>query len=52
MRGLLTDMPGVTGAKVEAGKTDIIVSFDPAKTSVETVLSGLEEAGQTAKKKS
>tara|TARA_R110002096_G_scaffold7855_3_gene33658 strand:+ start:4172 stop:4321 length:150 start_codon:yes stop_codon:yes gene_type:complete len=49
---MLTKMPGVAGAKVEAQNPDIVVTFDPTVTNAETVIDGLKAGGQPAKKKS
>jgi hypothetical protein len=42
---MLTKMPGVAGAKVEAQNTDIVVTFDPTITNAQAVIDGLT-AGQ------
>jgi copper chaperone CopZ len=52
VRGMLTKMPGVAGAKVEAQNTDIVVTFDPTITNAQAVIDGLKAGGQPAKKKS
>ena len=52
MRGILTKLPGVAGAKVEAQNADIVVTFDPAITNAEAVIDGLKAGGQPATKKS
>ena len=51
MRGALEGMAGVSDVEVEAGKADVKVAFDPAKTSVEQLLAGMKAAGQSAKSK-
>jgi copper chaperone CopZ len=52
VRGMLTKMPGVAGAKVEAQNADIVVTFDPTITNADAVIDGLKAGGQPAKKKS
>ena len=42
MRGALEKVPGVTGAEIEAGKTDIVVSYDASVTDTDKILAGLK----------
>ena len=52
MRGVLTKLPGVSGAKIEPGNAEIVVTIDPQITSETAVLDGLKAGGQPAHKKS
>ena len=51
MRGALDKVPGVTGAEIEAGKTDIVVSYDSSVTDTDKILAGLKAGGESARKK-
>lgn len=51
MRGALDKVPGVTGAEIEAGKTDIVVSYDSSVTDTDKILAGLKAGGEPARKK-
>jgi hypothetical protein len=41
----------VTGAEIEAGKTDIVVCYDSSKTDPDKILAGLKAGGELARKK-
>ncbi len=51
VRGALEPVPGVANVKIEQGKTDFQVSYDPAKVKLDDLLEKLRKAGEPAKKK-
>ncbi len=45
VRKALTNVPGVGGAKVDFERREVVVTFDPAKTSVEALTNATRDAG-------
>jgi copper chaperone CopZ len=51
VRGALEELPGVGETEIAPGERDVVVRFDPARTSVAQLLDGLAAAGQPARAK-
>jgi copper chaperone CopZ len=51
VRGALEDVPGVKEIEVAPGDPKVLVRFDPAQVSIETLLGKLAEAGRPAKRR-
>ena|GEM_PF-5384174 len=51
MRRAIAKLPGVGEIDVAAGKAEITVAYDPKVTDVDKLLAGMEENGQSAKRR-
>lgn len=51
VRGALDKVPGIAGVDIEVDNQEFSVSYDPAKTDVDSILAALDASGESAKRK-